>query len=273
MRKFMSIFCASVTLLGAACINANAALSSKATKPSNGKHQQKSVGLDPFAWLGPLPTSLDRSSVEKARHDLLRKIESDLHGANPDVLTFTCRTPAQMGSTPLMERLERYLDAYPESESNQAQLTDLHAAAAAGNWLARGWLFSNLINKQDIVSQYRALQLGEWMRDRNLGPVFRWFSKTTGDDAEYTTQNTADIHAAMRQSYPAQYELGKQLAHDEDLAKAAVGQHMMACAEHALPSYPRLLGIRTYTSRRAMWADQVDAPVDPTPPAGPINGK
>jgi hypothetical protein len=198
---------------------------------------------DPLAWIGPLPKTISTASLDKRWDRLIKQVFAEI--STTDVRRFACKSPAEVGPTPMMNAVEAYIDGAPDSLFDDVIMHDLNEAAAKGNWLARTLIFFWLNAYDEKQYQYRAVVLAEWMHERRLGQLYAAFGDmlmASGyySDAPSSKLSAFDTMAAMHHSYVAQNDVGKALSASDDPELAAVGRKMLACASGSLGAYRRL---------------------------------
>ena len=239
MKNTISVFLIVTCLIGGGIYVSRAVAQKKPNAPA-----VRTADEPLLAWLGPLPRTLSDEKIRARMVAVMKKIKTDLSSEN-DVLTFACKTPAQVGPIPMVEAMERYIEQLPESQYDETILRDLDLAASKGNWLARAQLYALIVDSKERPMQYRAVQLLEWLQERKIGAVYAIFGDALAASGYYSGApgegiTGIDIFAALHNSYPAQNKVGKELKESSDPKLVAVGEKMLACANAALPAYARL---------------------------------
>lgn len=196
-----------------------------------------------LSWLGPLPTPLTPSVVQNRMNTVFMKIKKDL-ASDKDAIHFVCKKPEEVGPTPMMNAVEKYIAGFPESRYDPDIMNRLNDAARAGNWLARVQIYAVLSEHsgKTYQAQMRVVQLMEWLQEHRIGALYAFFGDDLAASGYYSDipgdgATGIDIFAALNHSYPSQNKVGKELRMSSDPAIAAAGERMLACASNALPAY------------------------------------
>lgn len=255
MRKYSKL---SVSLLlftilscpgGIASTADTAPLKLQERKLPGNRHQQDGISLDPFGWLGPLPKVVNEKVASEAFYRVFKRMrmmmESEIR-EDVNLKDFVCRRPAEVGPVPQQQVLEKFVADWPNSRFNSTSLSALTTVAREGNWLARSWLFSYMLEyTTDPVLNYRRSQLMELLLNDKAGILYSFMSSFYGASGTGGTNgNEPDIfetYAALHNSYSAQYKVGQYLRRSEVPAEADAGKRMVSCAMNAVPGYGRLL--------------------------------
>ncbi|MCA1245578.1 hypothetical protein [Massilia sp. MS-15] len=199
-----------------------------------------------LAWLGPLPRGLTQASLDARLEAVANKIVKDMSD-EPALARFRCKTPAEIGNVALMNAVEAYIDGLPESRDDDKLLHGLNEAARNGNWVARAQLFLLLSERRDadLATQYRSVQLMEWMYERRLGSLYAYMGDAIAASGFYQghARNEAtgpELFAALHGSYPAQFKVGAHLRNSDDPQHARIGKRMQDCALASLPAFARV---------------------------------
>lgn len=207
---------------------------------------------DPLAWLGPLPHSLTETSANQAYEKAMKKALTEVapHVAKSSAQAFACRKPSEVGPAPSLDAVDRYITELPDSKHGGPALDGLFRAAMQGNWLARGWVFNYLSAQERHTPEaiYRMAQLADWMRENKSGVLYAFLAKDFGDTPLYPrlpdgkpAREKFETYAALHNSYPLQFEVGRRLKSGQDPQMLSLGQKMMECATGALPGYRKVL--------------------------------
>jgi len=222
---------------------------SKKEKSSVNRPEQSAVGSDPLDWLGPLPKVVNEKVTSEAFDRVFKRMEtmmeSDLR-EEPNLREFVCRTPAEVGPVPLQKIMEKFVAEWPGSRYNSTSLSALFTAAREGNWLARSWLFTYMLEyTTDPILDYRRMQLLHILLDDKVGVIYSFASRLFGGSGSGgmggNSPDIFEIHAALHNSYSAQYKVGKYLIGSKVPAEANAGKRMVSCAMNAVPGYVGLL--------------------------------
>jgi hypothetical protein len=200
-----------------------------------------------WSWLAPLP-AVWNEDAQRAREDAFQQgLMHDLQridiARQADPLKFQCPTPASFGPIPEQEAVRRYAASSDRASQKEAPFNDLLAAAAQGNWMARVQVYNHLRKQADksLAARHRALQVGEWLRQRRLGPVYSIFLRDLAESDDFNGPSggvpPASIYAAMRGSYSTMDELGQKLKRAPDKGLQAVGARMSECARTEMPAF------------------------------------
>ncbi|MGK5033115.1 hypothetical protein [Janthinobacterium sp. MDT1-19] len=195
---------------------------------------------DALAWLGKLPPQWSMQEHAKRLLSIGDKIErhiaSGLRQGGPDVRRFVCKAPTAYGALPQQQAVLAYqLQPLPVLHFG-AVWNQLLAAAAQGNWMARLEVYYALaerkVSELSYVEQARLVQLMEWLHQREIAGLYRFFSaRTIGDGA---MQDRVARLAAMQGSVMDQSVVGKLLQDEDDPALVAAGKRMLDCAAAAM---------------------------------------
>lgn len=201
---------------------------------------QAAANNDRLAWLGTLPPTWSESEFSSRETKLFNRIISDMAFEMEDLLQFQCKTPAQVGPTPDMDAVRAYIMTFPDSVNDEKLMRRLYAAAAKGNWLAvvQVYTYENQYRREGenrYLHSYRMLQLSDWLHARKIGAVYSEIG--VGINASGYGSDNPFYFAALHNSYPNQYQMGKTLERNTDVRYRAIGRKMQACALNALPEY------------------------------------
>lgn len=202
------------------------------------------ISKDPYAWLGPLPSTLDYTGLWQRWERLVDQLSKETHTI--DVRRFVCRSPAEVGGVPMMKNVVRYFDNLPGSRDDKHLADGLLQAAARGNWLARTLVLSRLREADDMATRYRAVQLAEWLHRHRLGQLYADLEGITagaGSDEGTLGHDLSRFFtaAAMQHDYVAQASIGGALVGSDDPERIAAGGKMLACAASAQLYYRAVL--------------------------------
>ncbi|QGZ39621.1 hypothetical protein IP92_01912 [Pseudoduganella flava] len=203
---------------------------------------------DAFAWIGALPASFSEEMLARRLDGVLTRMMRDVP-AEQDTDAFVCKRPAEVGPVPMLEAVDAYLRALPDSRTDPVLLRNLHRAAQRGNWLAKVQVYLLLSERPapDDASAYRTLKLMEWMQEERIGALYAAVGDVLAaskyrDERGGGRLSRLDIYAAMHHHYPSQFKVGRELVRAGDPRQAAIGRRMLDCAAGALPAYRALYG-------------------------------
>lgn len=254
MRKYskLSVALLLLTILSYTGVRASTAdtvsLKSQEKKLPVSRHQHDAASSDPLGWLGPLPKVVNEKvaaeAFQRAFKPMRMMMQSEIR-EDVNLKDFVCRRPAEVGPVPQQQVLKKFIADWPNSRFSSTSLTALITAAREGNWLARSWLFSYLLEYTDPVSTYRRSQLMELLLNDKAGVLYSFMSSFYGASGSGGMNGNEpdlfEIYAALHNSYSAQYKVGLYLKRSEVPAEADAGKRMVSCAMNAVPGYGRLL--------------------------------
>lgn len=218
---------------------------------------------DPMPWMGPLPLKIDENKVMRDYETVLSNIIEEASRSKIALEKFLCKAPSAFGPTPQMEAVHRFLDAWPDGAEDEALVTGLTQAAAAGNWMARVQVF-NIMRTTTAVAIYRQVQTIQWMQREKLGPIYAIVATGREDATERESPDslsTLDTYAAFHGSYPAQNKIGKILV--KHPSTAAVGRAMLDCASNTVPEYGRIFSGEAKKASEKKREDAADGRLPP----------
>lgn len=208
---------------------------------------------DSYAWLGPLPSHGRSKAAGQKADKVIDAVRRDGMLRKP-VTSFICKSPVEVGPVPMMEAVERYLDALFEARLDQEAKRGLVQAAARGNWLARSLLLNMVRSSSKSKDHYRAAQLLEWLHEHRIGTVYSAINDELRTSQPYNSAvrhgvYLLDIAAALSHDYYAQLRVGEILVASDNQRLAATGKKMLACAPRHINAYRRLAGGQAWAAR------------------------
>lgn len=226
-----------------------ASMKSKEEKLASGQSQHNAVSSDTLGWLGPLPIVVNEKIASEAFNRVFKRMRMMMEREmreDVNLKDFVCLRPAEVGHVPQQQVLEKFVAGWPNSRSSSTSLAALITAARQGNWLARSWLFSYMLEyTTDPVLNYRRSQLMGLLLNDKAGILYSFMSSFySASGSGGRNGNEPDVfetYAALHNSYSAQYKVGQYLRHSNVPAEADAGKRMVSCAMNALPGYGRLL--------------------------------
>ena len=210
--------------------------------------QQAAANSDELAWLGPLPSNWSDEAYQKKLMDVTDKVKSDLVELKPqdvDLTRFECKSPQQFGAVPDQQAVIDYiagLNTVSDAEAKTNTWPALVEAARKGNWQARYQVYKALGRRtgDDLVGQYRQLQLLEWLQAQRVGSVYSDFVDVLADSGYFDGNGpSADappyVFAALHGSYSSMERVGTALGASDDPKTQAIGKSLRDCAHQAMP--------------------------------------
>lgn len=211
--------------------------------------QQATTNSDELAWLGPLPPNWSDEAYTRKLIEVTDKVKSDLAGLSPqdvDLTQFECKLPQQFGAVPDQQAVIDYVAELDTVSDAKAKTDTWHAlveAARKGNWQARFQVYRALGSRtgDDLVEQYRRLQLLEWLQAQRVGSVYSEFLDALAGSGYFDGNGpSADappyVFAALHGSYSSMDRVGTALSASDDPKAQAIGKAMRDCARQAMPA-------------------------------------
>ncbi len=203
-----------------------------------------------WQWLEPLPKTWNEDAYAARQDAFSQGLMHDLQTLNVDKEAnpqkFQCPAPVSFGAIPDQEAVLGYVTSPSKtSERGAALFNPLLAAAAKGNWMARVQVYNHLRKQADesLAARYRALQVGEWLRQHRLGPVYSILLRDLAESDYFNGPPggvlPASVYAAMRGSYSTMDEVGQKLKRSSNKELQTAGARMIECARKEMPAFFR----------------------------------